>query len=189
MIQAIDLQLIQKKINRVKKYILAAPQKKLTSVEYRSYNEGLASACYFTTPKSDSQDSFEAFIVLLICKIAYWEGWNLQELVADDADNICNHLLFPSLQKSQFTMLTKEEAEHEMQWIMDAIGKLIDDSSNYCGYRGEAGIYLNRHERIDVHIKPSVISSGLCLFREWNLIEIFFETDCEYVLFYWFTGA
>jgi hypothetical protein len=194
----ISLAHCQANIDLVKNYVLASATKNVTEVDYRTADEGMCSANYFIYAKNNGHSSLEAFVTLFNYRLHFEEEWNLASLQPPDADNIVNIWLQPQLEKYCFTPLSVAEIQQETAWIIKNLTKLIVDNlapvqPSATIWPNHWGIYLNR-ELVPSPTKfelPIVgeMRSGIGLYLDWNLVEIFYETTAEYVLFSWGTGA
>jgi hypothetical protein len=195
MIEEISSINFKSQIKRVKTYILDTPKKAITRIEYRTFDEGLCDATYFVCPKTDVQNRLEAFVILYNYQLHFHECWMLLDTKVEDLDNIINLWILPQLEKFCFTQLSTDDIRSETQ-IVDEIEELIFkniDSSKKHQDPDRWGIYVNGElalstDKFKLQISDR-IKSGIGLYLDWNLIEIFYETVDEYVLFMWSTGA
>lgn len=164
-------------------------------VEYRTFDEGMCDAVYFICKKSQGLNSLEAFIILVIHQLHFYEEWDILETTTTDLKNIFDIWLLPILEKANFKKLTELEVQEQTQWIVYSIQKLIKKNQNAKNlkYFDRWGIYHNGVEVTPVESFTLPISSdiklALGLTADWNEIEIFYETSDDYVFFSWFTGA
>ena len=155
----------------------------------------MCDAVYFICKKSQGLNSLEAFIILVIHKLHFYEEWDILETTTTDLKNIFDIWLLPILEKANFKKLTELEVQEQTQWIVYSIQKLIKKNQNAKNlkYSDRWGIYHNGVEVTPVESFTLPISSdiklALGLTADWNEIEIFYETSDDYVFFSWFTGA
>ena len=155
----------------------------------------MCDAVYFICKKSQGLNSLEAFIILVIHKLHFYEEWDILETTTTDLKNIFDIWLLPILEKANFKKLTELEVQEQTQWIVYSIQKLIKKNQNAKNlkYSDRWGIYHNGVEVTPGESFTLPISSdiklALGLTADWNEIEIFYETSDDYVFFSWFTGA
>jgi hypothetical protein len=185
-------------------YILESANKIITEIDYRTSDEGMSSANYFICAKNSYQSSWEAFITLFNYRLHFEEEWILANINRQDADNIANLWLKPELEKYDLTPLLASEIQEQTKWIIDGLTKLIVKNPAFTDqlnspshpkftWPDQWGIYINRllvsfPEKFTLPLLGQ-IESGTGLFLDWNLVEIFYETTDEYVLFSWGTAA
>lgn len=190
MFQSFDLNQLQTKTRQEKAAMLGAATKPSTLIEYRTYNEGLCTAYFFSTPKSIVKDDLEALMLLLTKQLFFHQGWSLTDLSADRLDNLYDQWFVPFFNRCEFTRLPIEEADEEMRRMPKSILQLIDKMQTdpfRLKNPDRWGIYKDGQP--STHVIPSMIAPALCLMRKWNEVELLFETEDEYVLYFWITFA
>ncbi len=195
MLEEISIINFREQLSLIKKHLLETPKKAIVRVEYRTFDEGLCDAEYFILPKVNVQSILEAFVSLYNCQLHFYECWILSDITVDDLDNVINLWILPQLEKFCLTELSADEILAETQ-IVDSIEDLIFknmDSSKKHQDPERWGVYVNDEialytGKFKLPISDRIVS-GIGLYLEWNLKEIFYETVDEYVLFAWSTGA
>jgi hypothetical protein len=155
----------------------------------------LCDAKYFICSKTDIKNILEALISRYNYQLHFHECWNLTDTNTEDIDNIINLRILPQLENFCLTQFSESEIRIQTQ-IADDIEELIVkniDSSKKHQDPERWGIYVNDEIVLSTgKFKLPIaerIRSGIGLYLDWNLIEIFYETADEYVLFMWSTGA
>ena len=82
-------------------------------VEYRTFDEGMCDAVYFICKKSQGLNSLEAFIILVIHQLHFYEEWDILETTTTDLKNIFYIWLLPILEKANFKKLTELEVQEQ----------------------------------------------------------------------------
>ncbi|ENW79437.1 hypothetical protein F908_02919 [Acinetobacter sp. NIPH 284] len=191
----ISLEKIKSNFKQVKNILSNSTRVHIDRIEYRTFDEGMCDAVYFICKKSQGLNSLEAFIILVIHKLHFYEEWDILETTTTDLKNIFDIWLLSILEKANFKKLTELEVQEQTQWIVYFIQKLIKKNQNAKNlkYSDRWGIYHNGVEVTPVESFTLPISSdiklALGLTADWNEIEIFYETSDDYVFFSWFTGA
>lgn len=181
-------------IDLAKHYILKNLQTDIKTIEFRTMDEGFCAANYFICSKKYIDDEFEALVTLLNTEIHFYEEWKLSETDASDINNILKNFFIPEwTQLGKFQQLSPKEAEKEIDWIVGGIKILIENVTPITlGYPSRWGVYVNNKIiSNDAEFTPfdDAIRSAFGLDLEWNSKEIFLETDSEFILFSWGTGA
>jgi hypothetical protein len=196
MIQEISLNNIKSQIDLVKQYLISSPDRSITRVEYRTFDEGLSQAYYFICAKSNLQNPLAAFITIYNHKLYFEQEWILADLSTEDVENTIQMWLFPELERLCFDKISADEINQQTAWIVAAIEESISEHINTPRtdkYPNRWGIYVDKQlvspsKKFKLPVSDRILF-GLGLILDWNLIEIFYETPDEYIWFSWATGA
>ncbi|MCW8331721.1 hypothetical protein MD588_23250 [Photobacterium sp. SDRW27] len=192
----LSLSFCQRNLVSVKKYALDSQHKAVTLIEYRTMREGIEDASFFICPKEQVSCEFEAFITLCNHHLHHYQEWSIANMTPTNVPEFVDQWLLPELQEYDFTPLSENQIQDEVSWITEEIIKTIMNerfASERLEYPSQWGIFVNRQLVADSESYVLPISerflSGLALTLQWNDKLMFYETDKEYVLFSWATGA
>jgi hypothetical protein len=193
----ISLEIIESNLKLVREALFGAIDIKVNLIEYRTFDEGLSTAHYFICQKADFNSSLAAFITLLNFEQHFYEEWNISETTQENYDSILENFLLPALRKAKFKSMTEVDVYLQTHSITGSIERLIKevkgDSTKQISYPDRWGVYCNgclssSHENFVLPISHD-IKMAWELQLEWNIVELFYETSEEYVLFSWCTCA
>lgn len=194
MMWEISLDNFKQKPDLVENYILDSQAKAITTVEYRTFDEGMCDATFFILPKNNVQSVFEAFVTLCNCYLHFYQEWALSETKPEHIDDIVNRWLLPEMEQYSFTKMSETEIKKQTEPIIEDIVNLIApniDSPEKHKYPDRWGIYVNDSlvscEGFELPTSNNTLT-GVGLDLEWNAVEMFYETTDEYVFFGWGTG-
>lgn len=186
----------QSNLNLVKKYISESERKTVTRIEFRTFDEGMCDANLFTCLKSEVKNQFDAFVTLCNYQRLFHDGWLLGETNSERSDSIVNLWMQPEIEGYSFELLSGEQVHREIDWIIDAILKILHDSKNSEKLIKDPrrwGIYVDGKvapaETSLKNLDINKITSGIGFDLDWNSIQIMYETPSAYVFFSWSTGA
>ncbi|MCP3922482.1 MAG: hypothetical protein GY714_07855 [Desulfobacterales bacterium] len=177
----------------VKNYIMGTKNKDIKCVEYRTRSEGYCTLYFYIIPKIEVKTALEALISLANYALHFFEEWDLEETTEDYLENIINRWILPEYSRYIYTEIDSERVLNEINGIYKGAKEYIikeKDSEKNKKDSYPMGVFVNS-KSVEANYKAPIsnIISGLGLELEWNSIEIFYETEKEYVLFSWGTGA
>jgi hypothetical protein len=166
----------------------------VSRIEFRTFDEILCDANYFYCSKVDVLDSFEAFIKLYNHQMHFNEGWGFDNESIEDRAYILKHHILLELDCVNFNEITGDTVLSETSRITSPIFNLLDnmDASKQKRSPDRWGIYLNNELKTNnaEFVLPfsQKIVRAVALNLEWNEVEIFYETDNEFIYYWWGTG-
>ncbi|AUI87915.1 hypothetical protein BS333_16120 [Vibrio azureus] len=192
----ISLSEFKSNLELVETYIANSSTKKLTRIEYRSFDEGMCDANLFVISKSEVADELEAFVTLCNFQLHFYEEWSLSDTTSENANSILNLWVQPDIESYLFDTLSSSEVHQEIDWIINSIIKLLSDDSLLLKRVRDPdrwGVFVNG-ERIssetalsDIGLKEIICGIGFAL--EWNSVDIMYQTKNDYIFFSWGSGA
>lgn len=191
----IDLDVINSNLDLLKFHIASTSDLTVNRVEYRTFDEGLCDATYFYCSKSDVLDTFEAFVKLYNYQLHFYEEWELGDKSVEYSSDILKLWILPELKKASFNEVAGDTVLNETSGITSSISNLLDnvDASKREIYPDRWGIYFNNELKTNnaEFVLPfsNKVVRAVALNLEGNEIEMFYETDNEFIYFWWGTGA
>lgn len=190
----IDLDVIHSNLDLVKTHMASTSDLTVSRIEFRTFDEILCDANYFYCSKVDVLDSFEAFIKLYNHQMHFNEGWGFDDESIEDRAYILKHHILLELDCVNFNEITGDTVLSETSRITSPILNLLDnmDASKQKRCPDRWGIYLNNELKTNnaEFVLPfsQKIVRAVALNLEWNEVEIFYETDNEFIYYWWGTG-
>lgn len=196
MVLKVSLSEFKSNLELVKTYIANSSTKKLTRIEYRTFDEGICDANLFVIPKSEVADEFEAFVHLCNFQLHFYEDWMLSDTTSENANSILNLWMQPEVEGYLYNSLSSSEVHKEIDWIISSIIKLLSDdalSSKKSRNPDRWGIFVNgervSNETLLSDIGLDEVIGGIGFDLEWNSVDVMYQTESDYVFFSWGTGA
>ena len=192
----ISLSEFKSNLELVETYIANSSTKKLTRIEYRTFDEGMCDANLFVISKSEIADEFEAFVTLCNFQLHFYEEWSLSDTTSENANSILNLWVQPEIESYLFDKLSSSEVHQEIDWIINSIIKLLSDDSLLLKRARDPdrwGVFVNEERfssetaLLDIGINEILCGIGFAL--EWNSVDIMYQTKNDYVFFSWGSGA
>lgn len=174
----------------VKTYIAHSVSKYVKIIEYRTADEGLCSAYFFTIERQHVENELEAFVQLWSHQIHLHNEWDTAQTTLENAAFILNHWLLPEMTGFYEQFLSAQRLHQEIGGVMQSINQYwltCHECSDNQGVFVDGQLVAKPSLWTDLGLAPQ--SSGMGLEVAWNGLEIFYDTATHYVLFSWGTGA
>lgn len=189
----ISLSRINSDLNLIETNIAKGYSRNITCIEYRGEPSNEEWDVLFLIPKKEVSDELEAFVALITYEIYFEEQWDILKAKPEVASPTLHRFLLPKVEKYLFTDLSVSDVK---KYLNPTIRKMTDflsklDSSGNVREDDRFGVFVN-NKRVDS--EESLFSYGftdiissLALGLEWDFTEIMYQTEDNYVLYFYGT--